>query len=51
VSGERNVFLADPAGLIAQVPRVAEVLPLLSLHGLSTSDFAPRWSSTRYACW
>jgi hypothetical protein len=27
-------------------PQMAEVLPLLYLHGLSTSDFARRWSSS-----
>jgi hypothetical protein len=27
-------------------PQTAEVLPLLYLHGLSTSDFARRWSSS-----
>ena len=35
------VFFGDPAGLGAQVAADGEVLPLLYLHGLSTSDFGP----------
>ena len=42
VSGERQRFASAilPAWS-RKSPRVAEVLPLLYLHGLSTSDFAP----------
>jgi transposase-like protein len=42
VSGERRRFASAilPAWS-RKSPRVAEVLPLLYLHGLSTSDFAP----------
>jgi len=29
----------------AQSPQMTEVLPLLYLHGLSTCDFGPAWSS------
>ena len=35
------VLLGDPAGVGAQVSAGAEVLPLLYLHGLSSSDFGP----------
>jgi putative transposase len=36
-----------------KTPQVAEVLPLLYLHGLSSGDFVPRWASSwaaRRAC-
>ena len=35
------VLLGDPAGVGRKSPQVAEVLPLLYLHGLSSGDFAP----------
>ena len=35
------VLLGDCAGVVAEEPVVAEVLPLLYLYGLSSSDFGP----------
>jgi hypothetical protein len=35
------VFFGDPARLGTEVAADGEALPLLYLHGLSTSDFAP----------
>jgi hypothetical protein len=47
VSGERRRFSSAilPAWS-RKSPRVAEVLPLLYLHGLSSSDSGRRWSSS-----
>jgi putative transposase len=41
VSGERKRFSAILPAWCRKSPQVAEVLPLLYLHGLSTSDFGP----------
>ena len=35
------VPLHDPAPVVPRSPKVAAVLPLLYLHGLSSSDFVP----------
>jgi hypothetical protein len=38
-SGRVDRMIGGPAALVPQESRVAEVLPLLCLHGLSTGDF------------
>src|SRR6266511_5335013 len=46
-TGERRRFSSEILPAWARKsPQVAEVLPLLYLHGLSSSDFGPRWSSS-----
>ena len=49
-TGERKRFASAILPAWARKsPRVAEVLPLLYLHGLSSGDFARRWPSSSAA--
>lgn len=41
VTGQRKRFRSAIAAVVPQEPDVAEVLPLLYLHGLSSGDFVP----------
>jgi putative transposase len=46
-TGERKRFSSKTlAPWCRESPRGSEVLPLLYLHGLSSGDFVPRWSSS-----